>query len=197
MSVSYTHLDVYKRQVLTQFVQDFLHLEGGEDCFDENGRLDRSLRQADEFLGHDEDVVPQARFEMRFHFRQVEERAIAARDLLLCVVEKDQSEVENAAGNALAVDGYVLLIEVPAARTNLQRGDLFVERVFLAGFIGERELAADGLVQVDLTLDLVVPLRAEMCIRDRPTRGRSGRARRYRRNLPHLRRRCRGRSACD
>jgi hypothetical protein len=54
----------------------------------------------------------------------------------------------------------VLFVEVPAARTDLQGGDLVVQLVFLAGFVLERQLAADGLVQVDLALDLVVPLRA-------------------------------------
>jgi hypothetical protein len=54
----------------------------------------------------------------------------------------------------------MLLVKVPAARTNLQGGDLVVELVLLAGFVLEAQLAADGLVQVDLALDLVVPLRA-------------------------------------
>jgi hypothetical protein len=95
-----------------------------------------------------------------FHLRQVEEGAGAARDLLLGVVEEHQREIENAAGDALTVDSHVLFVEVPAARADLQRGDLVVELVFLAGFVLEAQLAADGLVQVDLALDLVVPLRA-------------------------------------
>jgi hypothetical protein len=67
-----------------------------------------------------------------FHLRQVEERAGAAGDLLLGVVEEDQGEVEDAAGDALAIDGDVLFVQVPAARTDLQGGDLVVELVFLA-----------------------------------------------------------------
>jgi hypothetical protein len=146
--------------VLAQFVEDFFHLEGGEDGFDQHRGLDRAARQADVVLGHDEDVVPQAGFEVAFHLRQVEEGAGAAGDLLLGVVEEDQREVEDAAGDALTVDGHVLFVEVPAARADLQGGDLVVELVFLAGFVLERQLAADGLVEVDLALDLVVPLRA-------------------------------------
>ena len=46
-------------------------------------------------LGHDEDVVPQAGFEVAFHLRQVVERAGAAGDLFLGVVEEDQAEVER------------------------------------------------------------------------------------------------------
>jgi hypothetical protein len=78
----------------------------------------------------------------------------------LALWKNTRREVEDAAGDALAVDGHVLLVEVPAARADLQGGDLVVELVFLAGLVLEAELAADGLVEVDLALDLVVPLRA-------------------------------------
>jgi hypothetical protein len=33
--------------VVAQFVQDFFHLEGGEDGLDQHGGLDGALRQAD------------------------------------------------------------------------------------------------------------------------------------------------------
>ena len=142
--------------MLTQFVQDFFHLERGEDGFDQHGGLDRALRQADLVLGHHEDVVPQARFQMAFHLRQVEERAGAAGDLFLGVVEQEEREVEDAARHAFTVDQHMLLVQVPAARTHLQRGDLVVELVRLAVLL-QRERAADGGLQVDLALDLVVP----------------------------------------
>ncbi|KFB71687.1 MAG: hypothetical protein AW09_003142 [Candidatus Accumulibacter phosphatis] len=96
---------------------------------------------------------------MRFHLWQIVEGAGTARDLLYGVVEKDESEVEDAAGNALTIDGDVFFVEVPAARTNLQSSDGVVERIFLAGFVGERQLVPNGFVEVDLALDLVVPLR--------------------------------------
>jgi hypothetical protein len=78
-----------------------------------------------------EDVVPQAGFEVAFHLRQVVERAGAAGDLLLGVVEEDHGEVEDAAADALAIDQHVLFVKVPAARTDLQGGDLVVQLVFL------------------------------------------------------------------
>jgi len=145
--------------VVAQFVQDLFHLEGGEDGFDQHGGLDRALRNADVVLRHHEDVVPQAGFEVRLHLGQVEEGAGATGNLLLGVVKEDQAEVEDAAGDALAINQHVLLVEVPAARADLQRRDLVVELVFLAGFVLEREFAADCLGDVDLTLDLVVPVR--------------------------------------
>ena len=68
---------------------------------------------------------------MALDLRQVEVRAGAARELLLRVVEHEEREVEDAAGDALAVDRHVLLVEVPAARADLQRRDLVVELVAL------------------------------------------------------------------
>jgi hypothetical protein len=61
---------------------------------------------------------------MRFHLRQVVERASTTRDLLAGVVEEDEPEIEDAAGDALSIDGDVLFVEVPATRTDLQGGDL-------------------------------------------------------------------------
>ena len=51
-------------RVVAQFVEDFFHLEGGEDGFDQYGGLDRAARQPNVVLCHKEDVVPQARFQM-------------------------------------------------------------------------------------------------------------------------------------
>jgi hypothetical protein len=76
-------------------------------------------------------------------------------------VEHEHGEVEDAAGDALAVHLHVLLVQVPAARAHLQRGDLVVELVGLAALL-EHEFAADRLAQVDLALDLVGPVR---CVR--------------------------------
>ncbi|MNM75117.1 hypothetical protein D3C81_868900 [compost metagenome] len=143
--------------MLAQLIQDLFHLERGEDGLDQHGGLDGALRQADFVLRHHEDVVPQARFQMAFHLGQVEERAGAAGDLLAGIVEQEQREIEDAARDALAVDGDVLFVQVPAARTHLQRGDLVVQLVLLAlRFQGQR--AAHGGLQVDLALQLVVPV---------------------------------------
>src|SRR6202012_1065550 len=92
---------VQARAVFAQLVQDLVHLEGGVDGLDQHGRLDRALRQAQLVLRAHEDVVPQARLEMALQLGQVEEWAVAARDLFLRVVEQEQAEVEDAAGHAL------------------------------------------------------------------------------------------------
>jgi hypothetical protein len=75
--------------VLTQFVENFFHLEGRQNGFHQHRCLDRAAWQADVLLGHDEDVIPQACFEVRFHLWQIVERAGAACDLFLGIVEKD------------------------------------------------------------------------------------------------------------
>jgi hypothetical protein len=60
----------------------------------------------------------------------------------------------------LAVDQHVLLVEMPAARADLQHGDLVVEPVDLARLVGESQSAAHGVVEVHLALHLVEPVRA-------------------------------------
>ncbi len=48
-------------------------------------------------LGHLEDVVPKARFEMAFHLGQIKIRAAATRDEFLRVVEEKETEIEKPA----------------------------------------------------------------------------------------------------
>src|SRR5436305_2095726 len=82
----------------------------------------------------------------------------AARELFLRVVEHEEREIEEPAAHAPAVDEHVLLVEVPAARPDLQRRDLVVEAIGLGaggGLLLERQRAANRLREVDLALDLV------------------------------------------
>ena len=60
--------------VFPQFVENLVHLERGEDRLDEHRRLDRALRDAELVLREHESVVPQPRFQVRLHLRQVEIR---------------------------------------------------------------------------------------------------------------------------
>ena len=60
------------------------------------------MRDAERGLGVREDVIPEARLEMALHFRQVEIWPAAAREQLLRVVEKEEAEIEERAGNRLA-----------------------------------------------------------------------------------------------
>ena len=143
--------------MLAQLVEDFVHLEGGEDGFHQHRGLDGAARNAEFVLGHAEDVVPQPRFEVGFHLRQVEVGAGAAGDQFLGVVEEEQGEIEHAAGDALAIHGDVLFVQMPAARAHHQGRHFVVELVALAALV-EADGAADRFLEVDLALDLVEPV---------------------------------------
>ena len=95
---------------------------------------------------------------MRFHLRQVEIRAGAARQLLLGVMEHEQGEIKDAAGNTLAVDQHMLFIQVPAARTHDEGGNLVVQLVRLAILL-QRNRLAHGVEHIDLARQLVIPVR--------------------------------------
>ena len=144
--------------MLTELIQNLVHLEGRQNGFNEHGGLDGALWQPQLVLRHYEHIVPQAGLQMAFHFGQVEERPCTALDELFGVVEHEQRKVKKAAVNALAIHRHVFFIEVPAPWAYLQGGDFVVELVDLAvGLQGQR--AANGLVKIDLALNLVCPTR--------------------------------------
>ena len=60
--------------MLAQLVQDLVHLEGGEDRLDQDGRPDRAARDAERGLAVDEDLVPEPRLVVRLELGQVEVR---------------------------------------------------------------------------------------------------------------------------
>jgi hypothetical protein len=160
--------------VLAQLVQDLVHLEGGDDGFDQRGGLDAALWNFQFFLSGDEDLIPQAGLEVRLHLRQVEVRARAAREQLLRVMEEVQREVENSAGDRLAVDGDVLLVQVPAARARDEHSGLVLKAVQLLAGVRpalEADRAAHRIAQVDLPVDHVVPRRAVGVLEVRHERG--------------------------
>jgi len=55
-----------------ELVEDLVHLEGGEDGFDEDGGADGALGDVEELLGADEDVIPEAGFEVRLELGEIE-----------------------------------------------------------------------------------------------------------------------------
>ncbi len=107
---------VQARGVLAQLVQDLVHLEGGEDRLDQDGRPDRAARDAERGLAVDEDLVPEPRLVVRLELGQVEVRPAPLPQRLGAVVEQVQPEVEQAGRDRHAVDQHPRLDEVPAAR---------------------------------------------------------------------------------
>ena len=118
---------VQASRVLAQLVEDLVHLERGEDRLDEDGRLDRPARNPEPVLREAEDVVPEARLEVALELREVEVRPRPALEQPLGVAVEVHAEVEEPAGDVLAVDLDVTLLQVPAARPDEEHGDLVVQ----------------------------------------------------------------------
>lgn len=144
--------------MVPELVDDLVHLEGGKDRLDQHGSPDGAPRHPDVVLGEVEDVVPQPGLEVRLHLGQVEVRAVAALDELVRAVEEVQAEVEERARDGLAIDGYVLLLQVPAAGADDQgRQDPVCPQLVLLLSDLEVNLPPDGVVEVHLAVDHVVP----------------------------------------
>src|SRR5438067_360556 len=101
--------------VVAQLVEDLVHFEGGGHHLDEDSRLDRATGYAESVLGELKDVVPQPSLAMVLELGQVEVRRASLLDQSARVVEKVQSEIEQGAGNRLAIHKDVLFRQMPAA----------------------------------------------------------------------------------
>ncbi len=147
--------------MLTQLIEDFLHVECGQDGLHQDRGAHTTARNTQRILGVIEHVVPQPRLQVALKLGQIEVGPAAAREGFLGIVEKEQSEIEQGPGNRLAVDQHVLLGQVPAARTHKQRRDLVIERVVLALRGDKLELAPDGIFQVYVAVHHVRPGRRQ------------------------------------
>jgi hypothetical protein len=142
-----------------------VHLKGGSDGLDQDSASDGAALHANVVLGQIEYVVPQPCLEMRLHLGQVEVWSRAALDELVGIVKKVQTEVEEATGNGLAVNGEVLLLEMPPAGARNEGGQCSVgaELVLLLALL-EVDLLADCVVEVELAVDHVFPCwRGRIC----------------------------------
>ena len=63
---------VEARRVLSQFVQDFVHLKCRQNRLNQNCGFNRAPGNAQQLLGQYEDIVPETRLEMAFKLGQVE-----------------------------------------------------------------------------------------------------------------------------
>ena len=120
--------------MVAELVEDLIHLEGGEDGFDEDCSLDGVPGEIKGGFGDGEDVVPEAGFEVRLHLGEVEVRAGAAVEEFFRVVEQVEAEVEQAARHGDAVDEEVSLLEMPASCADEEDGHLVVELIGLLRF---------------------------------------------------------------
>ncbi len=144
--------------VLAELVEDLLHLERREDRLDEDRRLDRPARDPEVILREAEDVVPQPCLDVALELREVEVRPRSVLEQSLGIAVEVHAEVEEPAGDVLAVDLDMTLLEMPAARADQQHGDLVVQRVALVALL-ERDRPLDRVREVLLAADDVLPRR--------------------------------------
>src|SRR5215510_1469297 len=85
--------------MLSQLIQNFVHLEGGEDGLDQDGRAYRPSRQPQFILRVVEDIVPQTSFQVALHLRQVKIRPATLRRQLFGVVDEEQADDKQGAGS--------------------------------------------------------------------------------------------------
>src|ERR1051326_499239 len=143
--------------VFAQFIQNFLHLKTGKDRFDEDRGLDRALRNTKELLTANKDVVPKARFEMMFQLGEIEINAGVALFAIVGIVKKVEREIEKTARSKFAINFDMLFRQMPAARADDERRNVFVQSVFLAFGTGEVDRAADSVPNIELPVKRAFP----------------------------------------
>ena len=158
------------RRVLAEFEQDFVHFESRENRFDQDRGADGAARNSGSFLRSEENIVPQPGFHVALHLGEIEVRPAAVLQQGRGVVEEVQSEIEERGGDGLAIQQYVLFVQVPAARPDEQRRGLCVQLVALTVRSGELDFTPDGIAQVDLALDQVAARSARWSPRNRTCR---------------------------
>ena len=144
--------------VVAQLVEDLVHLEGGQDRLDQHRGLDRAARQAQLVPGPARRRRSTAALRGGFPAwagRSTGPLPLSSRAWALWKKYRPKSKSEPEIG--WPSTEHVLLVEVPAARPDHQRGGVLVERVLLALGAGVLDRAADRVAQVDLALERGVP----------------------------------------
>jgi hypothetical protein len=119
--------------------------------------IDRTVRDAEPILRKVEHVVPEPRFQVALHLRQVEIRTATASDQLVRIVEKVQPEIEESASHWLIINVDMLLDKVPAARSHRQGGGCVIQAILTPLRADEGDRPANGITQVELPLNDVFP----------------------------------------
>ena len=112
--------------MMAQFIENFFHLEAGQNRFDQHGGFDCSFRHVQHLLRFEENIVPQPRFEVVLQFGQIQVNPRLLLHPVTGIVEKIERKIEQAARSRLPVHPQVLFRQMPAARTYQQSRDLVV-----------------------------------------------------------------------
>src|SRR5204862_2465720 len=118
--------------MVAQLPQDLVGLERGEDRLDQHRGADGPSGNTKGILSVQEDVVPEARFEVALELWEIEVRPGAARDERRRGVEERQSKIEQRGRDRAPVHLQMLFDQVPAAGPDDERGGPGVERVALS-----------------------------------------------------------------
>ena len=112
-------------------------------------------------FGEGEDFVPEAGFEVGLYLGEVEVGAGGVGEEVFGVVVEIEAKVEEGAGDGEAVNEEVLLLQVPPSRSNNQcrKHTVRSKLVFLRPLL-EVDLSANGIVEVDLAVDHIIPRRS-------------------------------------
>ena len=126
------------------------------------GGADGAAREAQAVFREREHVVPPAGFQVRFQLVNVEVQPRALADAFLRVVERVQAKVEQAAGQRLAVQSGVFLVQVQAAWGQRPDQGPFVLWFSWAweqrGLLAVVVIATLGYVVINLAVDLLYPV---------------------------------------
>jgi hypothetical protein len=104
--------------VLSEFIDDLLHLERSKNGLNQHRTSDGTPRDAQRILGKVENIVPKTSFKMRFHLGEIEVWTITSLDQLVGIVKEVKAEVKKTATDGFPINDKMLLIQVPATRTS-------------------------------------------------------------------------------
>ena len=152
---------VQAHNMVTQRMEDLMHLEYGWQGFNQQRGLNGAARQAEAVFCVAEDFTPPRRFLPGLGFRQIEIGAAAFRQQVLMVVEEVQRKVEQAARNRFSAPRNVFFWQMQTAYAADQHRRIRFELVNFTGFVGIADGAVDGVAQVDLPVDNFLPVRRE------------------------------------
>src|SRR5579884_631479 len=85
---------VQARRVLSQFIEDFVHLKGRQNRLNQHRGFNRACGNAEQLLGLNEDIIPETGFEMALQLGQVEIGAGTLLEERSSIVEEIQAKVE-------------------------------------------------------------------------------------------------------
>ena len=152
---------VQTHNVVTQGVQNFVHLEDGRQRFNQQGRFNGTARQVKAVLCIAEHFAPPCRFLPGLRFWQIEIRAAAFRQQRFVVVEEIEGKVEQAARDRFATPGDVFFRQVQTTNATYQQSRIRFELINFTRFVGVANGAIDRIAQVDLPVDNFAPLRSQ------------------------------------